>query len=310
VGVSGDIVGRPAGAVLIPPQAARFAALTGADPDRLTLNVTGWNKLVLLGPDRVFLFPRSAPGVPLLERELAVYRALAGTRLDIVPRLLDRWQDPEIYPFPFAAVTRLRGEVPAEPAALIGPLGQAIARWHELPLASLAGTRRLLEVTSAHHDTPHQRWLRRALSPATTAAAAAAAASRLGWPARGPAWAGLLARAARLAPVLVHGDIHEDQLLAEGGRLTGVLDWETARIDHPFWDFDFGEWGTGLWRRHRRDFGALWAQGWHAYAQVRGLDTDPRPLETAFRLRHALALLADPGDPSVTGTVEEHLTHL
>jgi hypothetical protein len=169
--VSGDIVGRPAGAVLIPPQAARFAALTGADPDRLVLNVTGWNKLVLLGPDRVFLFPRAAAGVEWFERELAVYRA-------------------------------------------------------------------------------------------------------------------------------------------DGGRLTGVLDWETARIDHPFWDFDFGEWGTGLWRRHRRDFSALWAQGWHAYAQVRGLDTDPRPLETAFRLRHALALLTDPGDPSVSGTPEEHLAHL
>ena len=125
-------MGRPAGAVLIPPQAARFASLTGADPDRLVLNVTGWNKLVLLGPDRVFLFPRAAAGVEWFERELTVYRALAGARLDIVPRLLGRWEDPDIYPFPFAAVTRLRGEVPAEAEALIGQLGQAIARWHEL----------------------------------------------------------------------------------------------------------------------------------------------------------------------------------
>ena len=99
------------------------------------------------------------------------------------------------------------------------------------------------------------------------------------------------------------GDIHEDQLLADGERLTGIIDWETARFDHPFWDFDLGEWGTGLWRRRRRDFSALWARGWHAYAQVRGLDTDSRPLETAFRLRHALRLLADPGDPAVVGTL-------
>lgn len=136
-------MGRPAGAVLIPPQAARFAALTGADPDGLVLNVTGWNKLVLLGPDRVFLFSRAAAGVEWFERELAVYQALAATRLDIVPRLLGRWQDPAAYPFPFAAVTRLRGAVPAEPEALIGQLGQAIARWHELePPAVLAGTGR------------------------------------------------------------------------------------------------------------------------------------------------------------------------
>ena len=119
-----------------------------------------------------------------------------------------------------------------------------------------------------------------------------------------------LASATRLGPVLVHGDIHEDQLLAEGDRLTGVLDWETARVDHPFWDFDLGEWGTGLWRRRRRDFSALWARGWRAYATTRGLDADSRPLETAFRLRQALQLQADPGDPAVVGTLEEHLAHL
>jgi hypothetical protein len=164
VDVSGDIVGRPAGAVLIPPQAARFASLTGADPDRLVLNVTGWNKLVLLDADRVFLFPRAAAGVEWFERELAVYQALAQTRLEIVPRLLGRWEDPDVYPFPFAAVTRLRGTVPAEP--------------------------------------------------------------------------------------------------------------------------------------------------WRAYAAARGLDTDARPLETAFRLRHALALLDGHGDPAVVGPIEEHLAYL
>src|ERR1700691_3890325 len=61
------------------------------------------------------------------------------------------------------------------------------------------------------------------------------------------------------------------------------LDWETARVDHPFWDFDLGEWGTRL--RRRRDFSDLWARGWRAYAQARGLDVGSGPLETAFRLR-------------------------
>ena len=43
---------------------------------------------------------------------------------------------------------------------------------------------------------------------------------------------------------------------------------------------------------------------------VVGLDTDSRPLETAFRLRYALRLLADPVDPAVAGTIEEHLAGL
>jgi len=90
VRVGGDLVGRAVNAVLVPPQAARFAALTGTDLDRLVLNVSGWNKLVLLDQDRVFLFPRAAAGVEWFEREIAAYRALAQTGLTVVPRLLDR----------------------------------------------------------------------------------------------------------------------------------------------------------------------------------------------------------------------------
>jgi hypothetical protein len=59
VGVSGGVVGRAVNAVLVPPQAERFASLVGVDLDQLVLNVSGWNKLVLLDSDRVFLFPRS-----------------------------------------------------------------------------------------------------------------------------------------------------------------------------------------------------------------------------------------------------------
>jgi hypothetical protein len=43
---------------------------------------------------------------------------------------------------------------------------------------------------------------------------------------------------------------------------------------------------------------------------VRGLDVDARPLEAAFRLRHALAAMSGVGDPGVTGTVGEHLAFL
>ena len=39
----------------------------------------------------------------------------------------------------------------------------------------------------------------------------------------------------------------------------------------------------------------------------RGLDADPAPLETAFRIRHALALVDGGGDAAIAGTVSEHL---
>jgi aminoglycoside phosphotransferase (APT) family kinase protein len=222
-----------------------------------------------------------------------------------VPQLLGRWEDPEIYPFPFASVTRLHGAVPAEPEAFIEQLGKAMAGWHQLKPPELAGAR-----PPRHQNTGPHRWLRRALDPATSARAAAEAADLLGLSRRASAWADLLASAAQLAPVLVHGDIHEDQLLGDGDRLTGILDWETARVDHLFWDFNLAEWGTRLGRPRRGDFSALWARMWRAYAEERGLSTDSRPLATAFRLRHALALRTDAGDPAVVGTIEEQLAHL
>jgi hypothetical protein len=64
------------------------------------------------------------------------------------------------------------------------------------------------------------------------------------------------------------------------------------------------------WVMFGRDLSALWARGWRTYAQARGLDVGSGPLETAFRLRHALGLLADSGDPAVVGTIEEHLAQL
>jgi hypothetical protein len=78
-------VAGPCAVHLAPSQAERFASLVGADAGRLTLNVSGWNKLVVLDSDRVFLFPRSADGVEWFERELAAYRALAQAQLTLTP---------------------------------------------------------------------------------------------------------------------------------------------------------------------------------------------------------------------------------
>jgi hypothetical protein len=72
------MVGRAVDAVLISPQAERFASVVGVDLDRLMLNASGLNKLILLDSDRVFLFPRSASGVEWFERELTAYRVLGS----------------------------------------------------------------------------------------------------------------------------------------------------------------------------------------------------------------------------------------
>jgi aminoglycoside phosphotransferase (APT) family kinase protein len=297
-----SIAGDPLWAVLIPPRLAYFRTLVGIGDAPLEVDFTGWNKYVVLSAERAYLFPRETINVEWFERELAVYLALESTGLTVVPRLLGQWRDHAVYPLPFAAVTRLHGMHPSDASVLLDQLGRAIAQWHEITPPELPGAR-----PPAHHDRPDMHWLRRALNPATTRDAAAEAAGRLGHPERLTRWTELLDVGARHRHVLVHGDIHEDQLLAVDGHLTGILDWETARIDHPFWDFDLGEWGSGLWRRHRHDFSRLRSIAWRSYARERGLDTDATPLETAFRLRQALYLRDSDRDPALVGTIDEHL---
>ena len=76
--MSGDIIGRAVNAVLVPPQAERFASLVGtdvrpADAERIRVEQAGPAGLRPGVP-----VPRSATGVEWFERELAVYRALAA----------------------------------------------------------------------------------------------------------------------------------------------------------------------------------------------------------------------------------------
>lgn len=287
-----ELAGEAVHAVLPPPQLRRFRALTGVgEEEPIEVVVGGWHKHALLTADRAFLFPRHAAHVAGFERELTAYGALADGAVPLVPRLLESWHDEGVHPYPFAAVTRLTGSHLPDPVRLFGQLGAAIAAWHDLspPPDSLARSS-----PPEGHDQPHQRWLHRALDPAHTVDAVEEAVERLAMADRRQTWLDDLQAAAALPHVLVHGDVHEDQLLADGDALTGVVDWESARVDHPFFDFDFGEWGTGLWRDHRPEFPELWRRQWEPYASARGLDLPVEPLVTAFGVRQLLFEAATP----------------
>ena len=230
------------------------------------------------------------------------YRLLEPLKLPVVPRLLEEWRDQTAYPYPFAVVSRLPGTHPADASDLIDPLYRFVAQWHDLEPAEIHGSR-----PPAHHDRADNRWLRRALEPRTARDAVAEAADRLHCESRVESWSRRMEEAAKLSRVVVHGDIHEDQLLVVDGQLTGILDWETTRIDHPFWDFDFSQWGTELLAESpARGFTSLVGRVAVVCRPTRH-GSGSRALETAFRLRHALFLLDDPRDPSVAGTIEEHL---
>lgn len=191
----------------------------------------GYTKHVLLSGDRAFLFPRNHTVVGLLERECAVYATLEHP---MIPRLLGRWEDPRISPYPFFAVTRLSGRPPADLTAdtlpaLAAELGQALGPCHDVDLDSV----------------PHVLWANAWTAPppapptATTCfsplrllggaeSLAEAAVGFVGAARSAPLLAALEAAEA-MPPVLAHGDLHEGQLLADGsGALSGILDGGSA----------------------------------------------------------------------------------
>jgi aminoglycoside phosphotransferase (APT) family kinase protein len=293
---------HPAFAVVAPPRMARFRALLDLGPDDpITADLTGWSKLVLLTPEAAVLFPRDHTQVEALAREVTALEAVAAAGLPTVPAVRRVIDDRAICAHPVVVVDRLPG-VPLsglvadlEPAALgdlFAAVGRAAARWHDLP-------------TERMGSLPHGD----ALAGATDLVEALGLDSS-----EAIASQRALRRAQTLDPVLVHGDLHEGQLLVDPDqptRLTGIIDWQTARIDHPFADFDLGEWGTSMWRTHRRGFPELRRRAWTAYAAERGLPDDLGPVfEVHHALAHARKLLGRrpfpvQHDPGVVGTLEE-----
>jgi aminoglycoside phosphotransferase (APT) family kinase protein len=141
-------------------------------------------------------------------------------------------------------------------------LGRAIASWHRLD-------RRALPV----HLRRVRSDVEEALQPDRLTAAAEAAVRALGAPhKRVSDWLRELEPVTALAPVLVHGDVNEGQVMLDDDlALTGILDWETAHVGHPLKDFDFGEWGFGIFAWEPR-FGELRSSLWESYRVARGAE--------------------------------------
>ncbi|WP_390547875.1 phosphotransferase family protein [Qipengyuania sp. MTN3-11] len=83
-----------------------------------------------------------------------------------------------------------------------------------------------------------------------------------------------------VAPVLNHGDFRLGNLLADSGRLSGVLDWELAHFGDPHEDLAFG--CMAVWRFSRVDRPALGLGSVEeyvaAYEQESGRKVDPARL--------------------------------
>jgi aminoglycoside phosphotransferase (APT) family kinase protein len=310
-------------AVVSPPRVARLRELLGLGPgDPVTADFSGWSKLVLLTAELAVLFPRDHTMVEPLQREVEALAAVAPAGLPEVPAVVHVWRDVGISPYPVVALRRLRGallerlllELDLEDiGCVVEQLGRLAARWHAVSPAPLRDR--------PPRDRPHRRTLDALLGSRPAAAEASDAVTHvcraLGVDGEAREHAVAAVRRARsLAPVIAHGDVHEGQILVDpedGLRVTGILDWQTATVDHPMSEMDFAEWGPGLWRRHRAALPALRRRWWSAYAAERGL---PPGLGEAFEwvwaASHAMWRREVPGagDPELSGSPEEAVAAL
>ena len=303
-------------AVVSPPRVERFRKLVGIGPDDpVTADFAGWSKLVILTPDLAVLFPRDHTQVEPLRREVDALRTVAAARLPQIPEVVAVWEDVGISPYPVAAIRRLPGTILEGVldrldveviGGLLEQIGRLAARWHavfpgplaERPPRTLAHRKAADEILGSGPGTPDARTLaarvrdRLRLDPDEERRARAA-----------------IERARTLDPVAVHGDVHEGQVLVDpedGFAVTGILDWQTALVDHPFTELDLGEWGPTIWRRHRAFFPELRRRYWNVYAEARGLPDDLGPVfEWVWAVSHAMRLADEKAEPEVTGDLEE-----
>jgi aminoglycoside phosphotransferase (APT) family kinase protein len=294
-----------------------FVRRFGLNIDELEADFSGWHKRVILSPTSAFLFPRYESDVPQIDREAAALEALA--EIDLVPNLVGVWKEPDIGPHPFLQTERRFGTSYAsiedglsldEVGRALDGLGAATARWHAIdvddlrePLPTLPASGRWVDVLLRSSDArPHLEQAQRALCGVLPEDVAPLASSI-------DVWEGLLQPLLELPLVFTHGDVHETQLLVDDEmRILTVLDWDHSGLGHPARDFNFGEWGFGIfaWEDH---FDELYRRYWdgyrsasdlalpdyHAIVLLRALDgavhhagrldDSPTPLFNAYRLR-------------------------
>ena len=305
-------------AVLNDWQLEVFCQRFGLQPSEIEVCTDGWFKNVLLARDRAYLFPRDPRGIRALNREVAVYRAFRAIDDDCYPRLIERVIDKNISYYEFAVVTRLNGlsfrkesgldelragkphELdPDKLARFLVSLVRQVAKWHELPTSGMD----LKPAKTKESKLSIRNWSRQLLIPNRTENSvrflSGLVLRRLGITLSVPRLTELFINVARLKPVLVHGDVHEDQLLVASpisSEISGVLDWETARIDNPVWDFDFGEWGLEIWAYYKH-LAQLRNRMWKEYLRCRNLGMPSFDgLDAYYTFQELLHVISNPSE--------------
>ena len=202
--------------------------------------------------------PRHAEASARLETEFLVLRAFApGIRAELpflMPTVAGSVRLGPLSTFVYshlAGSTRSVEELTAGPDVLAREIGVALAAIHDLPRSLVSNA----DLPSYTPNEFRQRRLNELDQAATTGKIPPALLLR---------WEHALEDVSlwRFNPSVVHGDLHEDNLLVEGQRVTAVTGWTDLRIGDPADDFawlvasneqDFVDAVLGAYTASRRD---------------------------------------------------------
>lgn len=268
--------------VLTPPQRGRLQTILGLpDLSQVELSGDGWHRFAILAPDCVLLLPRSHRWVPGLEREASALPLLEQYGI-AAPRLLARLDDEELWPYPVSVISRLpaRSWATVQDDAdrdcwqrLLAELGELIAGYHAIDLAAVPEPLRTapppspdpLERTLWHVEDYLRTGVLEQLCGALAVAAELPAQ-------RVDHWMKTISPCLEMSSTFAHRDLNEGQtMINSDGAVVGLIDWESAGVQHPLSDLDFGGWGPGVWE-HEPEISLLRKGFWHHYARGRGVD--------------------------------------
>ena len=202
--------------------------------------------------------PRHAEASARLETEFLVLRAFApAIRAELpflMPTVAGSVRLGSLSTFVYShlgGTTRSVEELTAGPDALAREIGVALAAIHDLPRAIVSNA----DLPSYTPNEFRQRRLNELDQAATTGKIPPALLRR---------WEHALEDVSlwRFNPCVVHGDLHEDNILVEGQRVTAVTGWTDLRIGDPADDFawlvasnehDFVDAVLGAYTAGRRD---------------------------------------------------------
>jgi len=187
------------------------------------------NALYRLGDDMVVRLPRTQRTAGLVSKELEWLPRLAPLLPVEVPVPVAKGEPAEGYPWPWSINRWLDGENPVvehipDPDSLATDLARFVEALHRIdptdgPAASEQNFFRGLPL--AMRDEPTRTAIAELQGTIDTEAATKAWEAAL----RTPAWTG--------PPVWIHGDLAQGNLLLQGDRLTGVIDFGCLGVGDP-----------------------------------------------------------------------------